>query len=278
MSINYNTLSGILAQVLTIAFIAYCINSYLYLNFNKYPLSPKHNLQSLEYIHFAIDEALKPPISNKPIEKPKIQTIEIEQAPHDEIDIFDLKAIYLVGEDTGWVVIQSIGSQKSRILKLGEGYRNYVLKNIFAKYAVFERRGKKYSLYLQKNDKNDRYSLESEARYKDKIKVLNGKIKVKKTFAQKYIKNSNNIWREIAINENRVDGKIQGFIITGVSYNSVFKRLGLQKGDILISVNNKKLNSYSDALRAYKNVRSQKNIHLVISRNGEIKEIDYELF
>ncbi len=278
MNISFNNITSTLSQILFIAFLAYCIDSFLYLNLQKQPLPKKQTSNSIEYIYYSLNNALKPPVQEKPKEKPKVQILEVDKTPHNDISIFELRAAFSVDDKTGWVVIEVVGSKRSKTLKIGQGYRNYILKKVFSKYAVFERRGKMYSLYLQKNDKHSQYTMDTQALYKDKIKVLDDKIKVKQTFVQKYIKNSNDIWREIAINENRIDGKIEGFLITGISYNSVFKRLGLKKGDILISVNNQKLNSYSDALRVYKKVKSQKNIHLVINRNGEIKEIDYELF
>jgi type II secretion system protein C len=277
MNINYNLLSNSFTQISLLAFIAYCLNFYLYIISPKQPYSNKQNAQDLEYIFFSINDNLKQPKGNVAKTK-KIQTLEVDKTPQNTLNIFKLTALYSINDETGWVVIEIIGSRRTRTLSIGDNYKNYQLQGVFAKYATFKRRGKTYVVYLQKEEKYKQYAIDGKSKYKDKIKVLDDKIQIKKTFVQKYVTNSNDIWREIAINENRVNGKIEGFIITGMSYNSVFKRLGLQKGDVLMSVNNKKLNSYSDALKIYKQIKTQKNIHLVVNRNGDIKEIDYELY
>lgn len=84
--------------------------------------------------------------------------------------------------------------------------------------------------------------------------------------------------------ENNVDAtevyngdKIIGFRVDSITPESVYAQLGIQNGDIVLSVNNKKLDSYATALVLYTQIQSMKNIRLTLQRNNLPKEIVYEI-
>ena len=77
--------------------------------------------------------------------------------------------------------------------------------------------------------------------------------------------------------ENINDGKIDGFIIKKIAENSDFIKLGLKEGDIMKSVNNNKLTSYAEALNVFNEINNTKYVNIVILRNNEIMELNYEI-
>lgn len=71
--------------------------------------------------------------------------------------------------------------------------------------------------------------------------------------------------------------KITGFQIVTIDPASVFAQYGIQNGDIFLSVNNKKLDSYASALAIYSQLPNLRNIRITLERNNLQKEIVYEI-
>lgn len=71
--------------------------------------------------------------------------------------------------------------------------------------------------------------------------------------------------------------KITGFQVNTIAPESAFAQLGIQSGDILLAVNNKKLESYAAALNVYSQLPNFRNIRITLERNNLQKEIVYEI-
>ena len=72
-------------------------------------------------------------------------------------------------------------------------------------------------------------------------------------------------------------GKIQGFKIAKINNRVLAKKAGLKEGDIVLSVNNHKLDSIKKPLEIYHDLRSESQITLRIQRKGEEKNLVYYL-
>lgn len=64
------------------------------------------------------------------------------------------------------------------------------------------------------------------------------------------------------------NGRINGFRITNIQDNSVFKKLGIQRGDVIKRVNGDELNGIDKVTQLFGALRSEKRISLDIERNG----------
>ena len=106
------------------------------------------------------------------------------------------------------------------------------------------------------------------------------KIAVLKRDIERYKKHFNDIWKNISIQE-QIDPKtkrLTGFKVTRVNKKSIFGKIGLQKGDIIIGANNKIFRTYSDVLRLYNNIDKYNSIKLTILRNNQKKDLEYEIY
>lgn len=74
-----------------------------------------------------------------------------------------------------------------------------------------------------------------------------------------------------------VGGKTLGFRINALPPQSVYAQLGIQNGDVIHSVNNKKLESYAAVLSLYSQIQNMRNIRITLERNNLQKEIVYEI-
>ncbi|EJF06868.1 type II secretory pathway, component PulC [Thiovulum sp. ES] len=238
----------------------------------------------------------------KKAEKPKPK-------PKKKEKIYDLKKwrlqlTYISGY-TAYVIIQDVG--KNEILQMNEVYKGYELVEVHETEAVFSRDGKLYSIKtdtiksLEKaqkardKSKNKKDAdevvdpadtiLEAEKLSKDmnitaEIDPDSEEISsatVKRKDLQFFMKNPSQIWNNIKLRDYREDRQLKGFKVLYVKKGSPFEQLGLQKGDIIVAIDGDRITSYSQVQRYYKNIDRLRSMNLTISRNGEEKDIDYEV-
>jgi len=166
-----------------------------------------------------------------------------------------LKAVYKDNKK-GFIIIHD---KKNVFVDLNGYYKGYKLIKINQNSAIFEKNSKQYILKFKKENIKI-----------DKI-PSNTNIEIKKSTIQKIIDNPLQIWDNIDIIKTP-----KGYQITYIKPNSVFDKIGLKKGDIIIAINNQKLND-TIAWKIYKNIQKYENLDITIKRNNSIKVIHYEI-
>ncbi len=73
------------------------------------------------------------------------------------------------------------------------------------------------------------------------------------------------------------DGKTDGFMIRRLRRNSILNKLGLQRGDVIMQVNNMTLDSPETALQIFQQLREARQITVGIERKGTPQTFTYEL-
>jgi serine protease Do len=77
--------------------------------------------------------------------------------------------------------------------------------------------------------------------------------------------------KEIGINET------QGFYVGNVTKNSGAEKAGIEKGDVIIAVDNKKVSSFSDLTMHLNTKRPNDFVEVTILRKGKTKNISVQL-
>ena len=191
---------------------------------------------------------------------------------------YNLKAIYSTNSNSGWITIENKLNKKSYILSQYEDVDGYILTKLYKNYVIMEKGTKEYRLDIKQVDKNISYNItEIKENIIQNIIVDGSSVKIKRNYLNSYIKDIDKVWNNIAIEEIRENDKIEGFKIKKIVKNSVFGKLGLKKNDIIKSINNNILTSYSDAFRVYDNISNTKYLNIEVLRNNEILELNYEI-
>lgn len=276
MNINYNLISKYIIILLCILLFSFTLNTALYMYLPKdKPSFVQNDIQELEYKRYEIQSAFKiKKIISKKIEKKQTNKVEYKFLLN-----MTLNAIYDMGDDVGFIIVQEKGKAKTIILSINENFKGYKLDKIYAKYVIFTKFNKEFKLSILQNEKKVKYE-EVVVKQREELKsieLVDDKYKVKRTLIENYSKNFDKIWKDINIKEIRTKKGIDGFKIYGVRKNSIFASLGLQKGDIIKSVNNVKLKSYNDAFKIYKKINKLKILNLIIIRNNQEEELIYEI-
>jgi len=214
---------------------------------------------------------------------------EIVKKPVGSIKDISLLAIYNASDITV-VTIKYKG--KTKVLGRGDEVNGFILDGAGSDFATFRKNGKTYQVDLIKTKRRgvgtiQRVPLASDhhtADSSEKGKDIEGEVTdagdhkiVDRELFDHYIKNMDDIYRNIGIREIKEGNQIKGFQITFVRRGSPFAKLGVKRGDIIKSVNGQELTSYNAAFSVYKNMGDVQNVTLVIQRGNKEMELEYEV-
>lgn len=201
------------------------------------------------------------------------QTKKIEKKvePIYKLDTLILKAIY-ANPSGAFIAVED--AKKVVLISIGEDFKGYKLIEVHADRAIFKKSSKRYELKFKEDKKND--SLISKV--EPEIIADDSAVFIKRKEIKHYSKNFDAIWKNIKIKEIIKDKRLKGFEVTWVKKKSMFEKLGLIKGDIIVGVNGKTLKSVSQVFKLYNNIEKLDSLRLKIMRNNEEKELEYEIF
>jgi general secretion pathway protein C len=74
-----------------------------------------------------------------------------------------------------------------------------------------------------------------------------------------------------------VDGKTDGFLVQRIYPQSILAQMGLQRGDVVIDVNNIRLDSPEKALQIFQQLREARRVTVSVERNGQPQSFVYEI-
>ncbi|MDD3592929.1 MAG: hypothetical protein PHO65_09820 [Sulfurovum sp.] len=219
------------------------------------------------------------------IEKPK----EVLQGSIKDIDLLGIYS----ASDITVVTVRHKG--KTKVLSKGEMIEGFVLEGAGSDFATFSKEEKLYNVTLIKPRKNSRGT--------GSIKTVNGPDGIRpkqantgegqmpsgeivdagdrkiidRSLLTHYTTNMDDIFKDIGIQDMKEGDRVTGFQVSFVRRGSHFSKLGLQRGDIIKSVNGQEINSYNAAFGIFKEVQNMPNMTLVIIRDNKEMELEYEV-
>lgn len=238
--------------------------------------TPQKNIKSLYYRVKLTQNRVAPPKVKKT--KPRVAS---------KIKDITLLAIY---DDETMSVVTVAYKKKTKVLSTGEVINGFRLQSAGADYALFEKNAKTYTLPLlqKKNTKSNSQSYVTQRPHQQKkpntkseptgevVDAGDHKI-VDKSLITHYAQNMDAIYKNIGIKETKQSGDKQAFSVSYIKKNSPFAQLGLEKGDVIKSVNGQDIDSYNAAFALYKEIGTVENVTLVIQRGKEEMELEYEV-
>ncbi len=164
------------------------------------------------------------------------------------------------------MALLSIGG-KTLILKEGEEKMGVTLKRVFRREVILEIDGREVRVKIRKfvpSDVSERRSPEKEVR-------------IPRRELERITEDPGIMFREIRLVPFVKNGRTKGFIFEWIKPGSLFHRVGLRRGDVLLSINNVAINSAEDAFRVLQILRNEPSFRVVILRNGQRKEISVRI-
>lgn len=216
---------------------------------------------------------------------PKKPTATKSPKPTGSIGDIKLYGIYATDE-VAVVALEYKG--KKEVLRTGESIGGFTLVGAKSDRAFFEKGGKRYEVVLDRGKKGDfvralqpiaEESVEQAFKIKPSGKIIDtGDAKIiDRSLVEYYRKNFKEIQKNIGIIGVKKGDGFEGFKVVYIKPKSHFSQLGLQKGDVIKSVNGIVLDSLQAAMDIYKQADNMEAMTMVIERNNQEVEFEYEI-
>ena len=228
----------------------------------------------------------------------EIETTEIENAPETQLNLILAGVAASDDKMTSAAVIENSGNQDT--YSPGEtitGTR-VVLDSVFRDRVILKNGGKLETLMLDGFDYNEttkitqpktksRSSLTNKKREKINNKSTSPNVVDRRTnkmlsssaksLKEDINKDPSKITDYLKISPKRKDGKVVGYRLMPGKNAEFFQSSGLKSGDVAIQMNGYDLTAPSEAAQALSALKQDKEVSLLIDRNGELNEILFSI-
>ena len=177
---------------------------------------------------------------------------------------FDLKGTVVCDSSFGYIFIEEHSNKKQKLCRLGDIIGSAKLIKIARNTAILRSGGWEIKLMVTASA-----SAQSSPNLRPRNFTLDRKIINNK------LGNLNDLMKQAIVRPFVSKGIHEGFVISNIHPGSLYEKMGLQNGDVLIDINDKKIKGFTTLLQAANLIQSGKNIVLNIKRNGKEENINY---
>ena len=89
--------------------------------------------------------------------------------------------------------------------------------------------------------------------------------------------NINELMQQVKIMPHFTEGQPDGFSLTGIRPNSIFRKMGLRNGDIITGVNGQKIQTMEDAMGFYRQLSASDSLSVQMKRRGRENTFNYQI-
>ena len=168
----------------------------------------------------------------------------------------------------------------SKVVKVGDSIFGFILKEVQGHSVILQKSNQNYTLKLPKAKVvSSSYTIvkESPPPTTSSIKEEDGQKIVPRKVINDYKKDMKKIWQNIAISDYKERGVLKGFRVRYIKKGSIFEKLGLKRGDIIVGINGESVKSYSLPMRVFSNIDTLDGLILQVKRGNNEVELEYEI-
>jgi general secretion pathway protein C len=183
------------------------------------------------------------------------------------------------GEGTRYAIIEDQKERKQYLYEEGMTVASATVKKILRKQVILSIDGKDQKLEMKKleSGKKPRYGGSGRAGVRPNIAGSSSKIQLKRSTIDDAMGNLGELMKQVAIRPHFKDGKPDGIMLSNVKSKSIFRKMGLRNGDIIMGIDGEDIKTVDDAMKFYENLKSSSNVALQIKRRGKSKNIEFNI-
>ena len=185
-----------------------------------------------------------------------------------KITDFDLKGTVVCNSSFGFIFIEERDTHKQKLYRLGDNIGAAKLIKITRNTATLRIDGRETTLKVKA-------TLEGSLLPNSPSSATSKNMTLSKKTVNENLSDLKSIMSQAVMRPYLNKGVQEGLIISNIAPNSLYEKMGLQNGDILIDVNNKPLQSADNLLQTVNLMQSGSSIDLNVKRNGKIETINY---
>ena len=168
-------------------------------------------------------------------------------------------------------IIEDLARKSQALYHVGDRVKNALIKQIARTYVIVNT-GSRDEILAMNPDEIGKKSTPQIQR------TGSGKIKVARKLIEHSMSNLASIMQDALIKPYFRRGMVEGFKITRIRNGSLYSQLGLKNGDVLVAINNEKLDDPRKLLTLYDRFKNLNEIKLKIKRRGRQEILSYQLY
>jgi general secretion pathway protein C len=188
-----------------------------------------------------------------------------------EASAFELRGTIAGDTSFGFAILEERGANKQLLRRLGEMVGSARLIKITRNTAVLRSGGRDITLKIKQTPDGSLFSRSSGGMGASSTNTIT----VSRREVTEKLSDLKTVLSQAVVRPFFAGGSQEGFIISDIKPESLYNKLGLINGDIIIDVNNKRLQSADDILQLVNLMQSGGQISLSLKRNGKMETINY---
>jgi general secretion pathway protein C len=182
----------------------------------------------------------------------------------------DLKGTVACNSSFGYIFIEERGSHKQKLYRIGDNIGSAKLIKITRNTATLRSEGREITLKVKSTIEG---SLLPNSPNSDMPRSMT----LSKKAVNENLNDLKSIMNQAVVRPFFNEGVQDGYIVSNIAPNSLYEKMGLQNGDIIININNKPIQSAADLLQMVNLLQSGSRTALNVKRNGRIEAINYSI-
>lgn len=180
-------------------------------------------------------------------------------------------------------IIEDSSSKSQQLYKTGDKINNSVVKMILREKVVLTVDGADEILQMEKIDKSPGLSKDTASgrlgmRPDMPPRSGDGKeIPIDRKEVESAMGDVNNLMRQISVKPHITEGKPDGIAVSSVQPNSIFKKAGLQSGDVILSIDGREIKTFEDVMGMYESLKTSSRIEMQVKRGDTPVSLVYNL-
>ena len=191
-----------------------------------------------------------------------------------EVTAFDLKGTIAGGSSFGFIIIEERGKNKQRLYRLGDMIGSARLVKITRNAAIIKSGGREIILKIKDTTDGSLFPRQQGTQ----ANMPGSGIALSRDEMNEKLRDLKTIMTQATVRPYLEAGAQEGFIISEIKPDSLYKKLGLQNGDIIIDVSGKRVQSVDDLLQMVNVLQSAGSMALSLKRNGKPETINYSFY
>jgi general secretion pathway protein C len=182
----------------------------------------------------------------------------------------DLKGTVACNSSFGYIFIEERGSHKQKLYRIGDNIGSAKLIKITRNTATLRSEGREITLKVKS-------TIEGSLLPDSPNSGIPRSMTLSKKAVNENLNDLKSIMNQAVVRPFFNEGVQDGYIVSNIAPNSLYEKMGLQNGDIIININNKPIQSAADLLQMVNLLQSGSRTALNVKRNGRIEAINYSI-
>jgi len=182
-----------------------------------------------------------------------------------------------------WGTVAGIGSLSFAVIQEEPGIPQALYHEGDSVAGAIIKKILRSSVILNHNNENQLLEMETTIeRPQGKAPILEqentpSNLTIERSTIEDAMNNMDTLMKQVRMRPHFSNGQPDGLLIYGIKENTLFNKMGLKNGDIIMGVDNREINSIDEAMSLYQGLRQASNTSIKLKRRGKIKEINYNV-